>query len=66
MDLSYKLSTNMKTNIIVYAAIGILLVSGIMVINFTDIFSENWFIGLGLLLASIATIAMFIVIKIKK
>ncbi len=66
MEINSNISNNAKVNIIVFAIFGFLLVSGITVINFMGIFSENWFIGLGLLLTSIATIAVFIVIKLKK
>ena len=50
---------------IVYIIIGILFTAGILIINFTDIFSEIWFVGLGLIGISIAIIAVTIILKMK-
>ncbi|MFB5635066.1 hypothetical protein [Candidatus Nitrosopumilus sediminis] len=54
-----------KPKAIIYIIIGILFTAGILIINFTDIFSETWFIGLILIGISMAIIAITIILKMR-
>ncbi|MCV0401338.1 MAG: hypothetical protein K5777_05105 [Nitrosopumilus sp.] len=54
-----------KPRAIIYIIIGILFTAGILIINFTDIFSETWFVGLILIGISMAIISITIILKMR-
>ncbi len=45
---------------------GIFLTAGVLLLSFTEIFSENWFIGLGLIGAGIVVIILGLFTKMRK
>lgn len=55
----------MDPKLVIYIIIGILFTAGISIINFTEIFSETWFVGLGLVGISTGIICITIIIKMK-
>lgn len=56
----------MKPKSIIYIIIGILFTAGILTLSFTEVFSENWVIGLGLIGISISFIVISLITKMKK
>jgi membrane protein YdbS with pleckstrin-like domain len=55
----------MKLQPILYVIVGILFTVGILVTSFTEIFSENWFIGLGLIGICVIVIVITVIAKMK-
>lgn len=64
--MGVRLDEYMKPKSTIYIVIGVLFTAGILVISFTEVFSENWFIGLGLIGISLAIIIITVISKMKQ